>query len=288
MIREVEFYHIDAFSKEEFRGNPAAVVFGNNLSDKEKKQIAAELNLSETAFLSESKIADYKLQWFTPTMEVSLCGHATLAAVHFLNEKGLFTKRKSVSFKTLSGIINCTYEDGKYIMQLPVPKLFEYYDFKDEILDALNLRTNSISNVPFVMLSNGFLFVTVTSLNVLHSLKPDFKKIIQLSAITKTINEIAVFTTEVIDKTSTAHLRFFAPLLGINEDPVTGSACGPLLLVMLKLNLLKKYYDDTYLTFEQGDNMDRKGRVEVKYNSKRNELHIAGHCVTVMKGKIIL
>ncbi len=77
-----------------FCGNPAGVTFSDSLSENEKQLIAKEMNLSETAFISKSNIADYKLQWFTPTKEVNLCGHATIASLHYLFEKG-FSFRKS-------------------------------------------------------------------------------------------------------------------------------------------------------------------------------------------------
>jgi PhzF family phenazine biosynthesis protein len=288
MAREVEYYHIDAFTNEEFKGNPAVVIFDNHLTDIEKLKISNELNLSETAFLSESKIADFKLQWFTTIDEVNLCGHATMAALHFLNEKGFFLKRKSVTLKTLSGIVNCITEDGKYVMQLPVPKLYEYYDFKDEILEALNLRSTSLANLPFLYFKDYYLFVHVSSLDMLWSLKPDYNKIRNLSALTKSFLDIAVFTTETVNNSSVAHLRVFTPAKGADEDPVTGSACGPLLLVLIKLGLIKKYKDNTYVTIEQGDFLDRNGRVGVKFISLKNELYIAGNCVTAMKGKIYI
>ena len=97
---------------------------------------------------------------------------------------------------------------------------------------------------------------------------------------------VAVFTNETIQKDSSAHLRFFAPYHGIDEDPVTGSACGPLLLILIKLGLIKDYRDDSLVIIEQGDVLNRKGRVEVKFNSYKNELIIAGNAITVIKGKL--
>ena len=91
-----------------------------------------------------------------------------------------------------------------------------------------------------------------------------------------------------MEKYSFAHLRFFAPYHGIDEDPVTGSACGPLLLVLLKLGLINNYKDDTFIKIEQGDVLKRNGRVEVKFNSVKNELSISGTAVTVIKGELTL
>ena len=246
------------------------------------------MNLSETAFISKSKIADYKLQWFTPTKEVELCGHATIASLHYLFEKGIISNNQKVSFETLSGIINCSMQNGKYLMQIPIPQLNEFDGCKEEILNALGIDRVDVSDLPFILLDNGYLFIAVKSLNALWKIKPDFKMLNELSETKKEFFDIAVFTNETVEKDSSVHLRFFAPFHGINEDPVTGSACGPLLLVLLKLGLIKNYKDDTFIKMEQGDVLNRNGRVEVKFNSVKNELVISGNAVTVIKGNLTL
>ena len=286
MAKEIEIFQIDAFTTEAFNGNPAGVTLSNDLSENEKQLIAKEMNLSETAFISDSKIADYKLQWFTPTKEVNLCGHATIASLHFLFEKSMISSHQHISFETLSGIINCSCENGKYFMQIPIPQLDEFDGCKEEILEALGIDRTDVSDLPFILLDNGYLFISVNSLNALWKIKPDYKKLKELSDIKKEFFDIAVFTNETIENDSSAHLRFFAPYHGIDEDPVTGSACGPLLLVLIKLGLIKDYMDDSFIKLEQGDVLNRKGRVEVKFNATKNELIIAGNAVTVFKGKL--
>jgi len=286
MAKEIEIFQIDAFTTKAFNGNPAGVTLSNDLSENEKQLIANEMNLSETAFISDSKIADYKLQWFTPAKEVNLCGHATIASLHFLFEKNLISNRQNISFETISGIINCANEVGKYFMQIPTPQLYGFDGCKEEILDALVIDRTDVSDLPFILLDNGYLFISVNSLNALWQIKPDYKKLKEISNNKKEFFDIAVYTTDTIEKDSSAHLRFFAPYHGIDEDPVTGSACGPLLLVLIKQRLIKDYIDDSYIKFEQGDVLNRRGRVEVRFNSKKNELLIAGNAVTVFKGKL--
>ena len=286
MAKEIEIFQIDAFTTEAFNGNPAGVTLSNDLSENEKQLIAKEMNLSETAFISDSKIADYKLQWFTPAKEVNLCGHATIASLHFLFEKNLVSSQQHISFETLSGIINCACEDGKYFMQIPIPQLDEFAGCKEEILGAIGIDAVDVSDLPFILLDNGYLFISVNSLDAVWKIKPDYKKLKELSDIKKEFFDIAVYTTETIENDSSAHLRFFAPYHGIDEDPVTGSACGPLLLVLIKQGLIKDYIDDSVIKFEQGDVLNRMGRVEVRFNSKKNELLIAGNAVTVFKGKL--
>ena len=286
MAKEIDIYQIDAFSTEAFKGNPAGVTFSNLLTENEKQLIAKEMNLSETAFISTSDKAAYKLQWFTPAKEVKLCGHATIASLHYLFEKGLVTENQNVTFETLSGIINCSVENEKYFMQIPIPQLNEFAGCKEEILSALSIDRIYVSDLPFIILDNGYLFICVNSIKALWDLKPDFKALNNLSRTKKEFFDIAVFTTETIEKDSAAHIRFFAPYDGIDEDPVTGSACGPLLLVLIKLSLIKNYKDDLILQIEQGDVLNRNGRVGVKFNSVKNELIISGQAKTVIKGKL--
>jgi PhzF family phenazine biosynthesis protein len=172
-------------------------------------------------------------------------------------------------------------------MQIPTPNLNEFEGCKEEILDAIGVERVSVSDLPFILLDNGYLFICVNSLDVLWNIKPDYKKLHELSVTKKEFFDIAVFTTETIEKDSSAHLRFFAPYHGIDEDPVTGSACGPLLLVLVKLGFIKNYIDNSSIKIEQGDVLNRKGRVDVKFNSLKNELMIAGNAITIIKGKII-
>ena len=285
MEKQIEIYQIDAFTDKSFEGNPAGVTFGDNLNKSEMQKIAKEMNLAETAFLSKSPKADYNLRWFTPATEVELCGHATIASLHFLTEKKLLKNNTNIKFETRSGILKCKAEDGFYFMQIPVFSMKEFNGNKEKIISALNIDPGSLDkNIPFIILENGYLYIYVKDLSTLHKLQPDFRA---LKNITKTENEFncaVVFTLETIDKESFAHSRFFAPFYGIDEDPVTGSANGPFLLVLKKLNLIKNPGNVITLIFEQGDILGRRGRVKVMYNQKSNELYISGQAVTVLKG----
>lgn len=288
MAKEIEIFQIDAFTAKAFQGNPAGVTFSNDLVEDEKQLIAKEMNLSETAFISASKTADYRLQWFTPTKEVDLCGHATIASLHYLFENGMISNNQNISFETRSGRINCSITNRKYFMQIPTPQLDEFDGCKEEILNALGIARVDVFDLPFILLDNGYLFISVNTLDALWKIKPDFNALNELSETKKEFFDVAVFTNETIEKESSAHLRFFAPYHGIYEDPVTGSACGPLLLVLIKLGLINNYIDDSVIVFEQGDFLNRKGRVGVKFNFSKNELTISGNAVTVMRGKLNL
>lgn len=288
MESKLEFYQIDAFTNERFKGNPAAVIYSDTLAEEQMQLIAREMNLSETAFISKSDNADYKLRWFTPAKEVDLCGHATIASLHYLSETKKNELKKTLTFETRSGILNCSFDRDKYLMQIPVPELLEFTGCIEEVLSYLSINRTDVSDLPFIILDNGYLFIGVSSLNALWKLKPDFKSLKDLSINKKEFFDIAVFTTETVDKGSSAHLRFFAPYHGIDEDPVTGSACGPLLLVLQRLGLINNYRDDTKLIFEQGDVLNRKGRVTTIFNALNNKLIISGNAITIAKGTIYL
>ena len=279
-------FQIDSFTTNAFEGNPAGVVKDDSLTTEEMQKIAKEMNLSETAFLQKSNKADYSLRWFTPTVEVDLCGHATIASIHYLKEMDLLVNNSDVTFETRSGVLRCRREDDLYLMQIPIPELEEYENNKKEILDALNITDySSTKNYPFILTNDGILYININTFSDLKNIKPDFDKVYKLTENYNEIKVITVYTTETIDEGSSAHLRFFAPFYGINEDPVTGSANGPLLMVLRHLGILEDS-DDEFITFEQGDIIGRKGRVKVIYSPDTNLLRIAGNAFTVLKGEI--
>jgi trans-2,3-dihydro-3-hydroxyanthranilate isomerase len=277
-MKIIPIYQIDAFTRKPFTGNPAAVVKYDGLSEVEMQLIATEMNLSETAFLEKSDKADFRLRWFTPIMEVDLCGHATIASLHYLKEKGELSENSEVRFDTRSGIIKCFVKNDCYLMQIPGYKQTDFFSCRKEILACLGI-TAAETEGNFILLENGYLYIYIKQLNTLAGLKPDMKVIKSLS--TSGIKALVVYTLETLQKESSAHLRFFGPCYGIDEDPVTGSANGPLFQVLVsagKLNITDE------VQFEQGDYISRPGRVKVKMID--NNIFIAGNAVTVLKGEI--
>src|SRR5512139_1522799 len=177
MKKLIDVYQIDAFTDEPFRGNPAGVVFSNELNSEEMQLIAREFNLSETAFISESNEADFNLRWFTPKVEVRLCGHATIASIHYLLQQGKIKNNSSFTVSTLSGILRCSTKDGIYTLIIPTPKLKLFNGNKDEIIKALNgEKSFNPEKFPFILDDGGYLYIFVSSLKELMSIKPDFKK----------------------------------------------------------------------------------------------------------------
>jgi PhzF family phenazine biosynthesis protein len=287
MGKKINIFQIDAFTDKSFQGNPAGVTFADELTTEEMQLIAKEMNLAETAFLEKSDKADYHLRWFTPAVEVELCGHATIASLHFLNENKLLKEGKEITFDTLSGILKCRFENGKYFMQVPVYSMNEYEGNRNEMLSSLGIDKKNIDEkVPFILAENGYLYINIKSLKALHELKPDYKTLKRLNSKGKEC--VAVYTLETIDKGSFAHSRFFAPYYGIDEDPVTGSMNGPLIQVLIKAGFIKDEGKELSYTFEQGDVLGRRGRVSVRYSSTKKELYISGNAVTMVKGEMAL
>ena len=285
MGKKINIYQIDAFTDRPFSGNPAGVTFADVLTSEEMQLIAKEMNLAETAFLGKSDKADYHLRWFTPAVEVDLCGHATIASLHFLNENKLLKEGQEITFDTLSGILKCRFENGKYFMQIPIYSVKEFTEDKDKILNSLGIDKKDLNeNVASLIVENGYLYINIKSLKALHNLKPDYKTLKELNSHRKEC--VAVYTLETVDKESFAHSRFFAPYYGIDEDPVTGSMNGPLLQVLIKAGFIKDEGKEFNYTFEQGDVLGRRGRVGVRYSSAKKELYISGNAVTMLKGEM--
>jgi trans-2,3-dihydro-3-hydroxyanthranilate isomerase len=283
----IDVCQIDAFTDEPFRGNPAGVVYSDELSTEEMQFIAREFNVAETAFISKSSEANFNLRWFTPKVEVKLCGHATLASIHYLLHQGIIQENSSITFKTLSGILKSSSKNGIHSLSIPIPELKIFDGNKQEIIKALNgEKVINPEKFPFILDDGGYLYISVSSLTDLMNIKPNFRELLDLSTARKGYDAFTLFTTETIEKDNHAHLRFFTPYYGIDEDPVTGSANGPLLLVLRKLGLIEQNTEGKTYTFEQGDVLERKGRVNVSYSPSKNELTISGKAVTVFKGEL--
>ena len=287
MKKLINVCQIDAFTDEPFRGNPAGVVYSDEVTKEEMQFIAREFNASETAFISKSTEADFNLRWFTPTVEVKLCGHATVASIHYLTQMGIIQENSSLTFKTLSGILKCSTKYGIHSLSLPVPELKIFKGNKENIIKALNgEKAVDPAKFPFILDDGGYLYIYVSSLSELMNIKPNFRELLDLSSERNGYDAFTLFTTETLEKENHAHLRFFAPYYGIDEDPVTGSANGPLLLVLRKLGLVEQDTQGKTYTFEQGDVLGRKGRINVSYSLLKNELSISGKAVTVFKGEL--
>ncbi|GAB3396442.1 PhzF family phenazine biosynthesis protein [Azotobacter armeniacus] len=254
-------YQVDAFATRVFEGNPAAVCpLDNWLDDSLLQAIANENNLSETAFFVPTERGFY-LRWFTPIAEVDLCGHATLAAAHVLFEILGFPK-KQITFQTKSGELVVESKEGLLTMNFPArpPILRPIFD---ALVDALGRTPQE------VWTANDYIAV-FESEEIVRSIAPDFAKLQELDLR----GVIVTAPGKDVDFVS----RFFAPKIGVPEDPVTGAAhceLTPYWAQRLGKN-----------TFEARQVSARGGRLSCQL--EENRVILAGKAVTFMVGEIDL
>ena len=260
---------VDAFTDRPFAGNPAAVCLLNGPAEPEWMQsVAREMNLSETAFLYSRQNA-FSLRWFTPAVEVELCGHATLASAHALWEEGVLDPMESALFDTLSGRLAATRRGDGIEMDFPA-EYAQTCEPPPGLLDSLGGVT------PVAVARNRFdILIEVADEATVRALRPDFQ---QLSSVAvRGVMVTARAGNELVASGVDFVSRFFAPAVGVDEDPVTGSAhccLGPWWAGRLGTDdLLGRQVSD------------RGGTVGVRVRSDR--VLLAGRAVTVLKGELL-
>lgn len=273
-MKKISVYQVDSFTKELFKGNPAGVVTNaDGLSDYQMQMIAREMNNSETAFILSPDADDHKLRirFFTPKIEVPTCGHATVAA-HYV--RAIENKLPSCTIKHKIGIgilpvdVVKTENEYKIFMTQGKPEFISTLlsDRQDEIISALDLNRSELNRkCPMQIVSTGHskVMIGINNKKVLNSIKPDFFKLADISRKIK-FNGYFVFTLDSDDKEILAHGRMFAPAIGINEDPVTGNANGPLGAYLIKHNLIEFEGNKFRFKAKQGEAIDRPGIIEVE------------------------
>lgn len=209
---ELQIYQVDAFTSELFKGNPAGVCITDSaLEESLMLAIAAEMAVSETAFLS---LDTMQLKWFTPKVEVKLCGHGTLAVAHVLKSIGMFQCGDSIAFNTLSGVLTAELNSDSIDLAFPAAELDFSVDRDADIIRLLGLSDNDI--VDYGMFDTKQ-FIVVNDEKKLLELQPDF------NALKARQGRGILVTAKSSDKQDFTS-RYFAPWVGVDEDPVTGSA----------------------------------------------------------------
>ncbi len=253
---------VDAFANEAFSGNPAAVCVMEQAADEKWMQaVALEMNLSETAFLYPAD-GGYNLRWFTPASEVNLCGHATLASAFVLFEDGLVDKSKPVSFFTKSGELKTAYIDGLIELDFPAIETKECSP-PEGLLTSLGVTSQ------YVARAGEDYLVVVSSDEIVRDVRPDFGRLARLPVRGAIVTGRSRFDYDFVS-------RFFAPLYGINEDPVTGSAHCAL------TPYWAKELGKTELTAYQAS--QRGG--ELMLELKGDRVKIRGNAVITMRGNL--
>ncbi|MBE9197961.1 MULTISPECIES: PhzF family phenazine biosynthesis protein [unclassified Nodularia (in: cyanobacteria)] len=259
-------FQVDAFSKRCFAGNPAAVcVLSECRDDAWMQNVAQEMNLSETAFLVRQDDG-FSLRWFTPMVEVPLCGHATLASAHVLWSAGYLLPDEVARFYTKSGVLMAKCLDEWIELDFPV-NLSQETVAPPELSEALGVPCKSV-----LQNSLGYL-VEVESEDLVRQMQPNFQQL-------KKLPIADVIVTSQTDAGSEYDFvsRFFAPGLGIDEDPVTGAAhC------CLAAFWRDRLHKDEFLAFQASR---RGGVVKVRYPGG-DRVFLSGQAVTVMRGELM-
>ena len=254
----VPIIHVDTFVEEGFRGNAAAVCILPGPADPSWMQsLAHEMNVSETAFFYH-KTTGFNLRWFSPLIEVDLCGHGTLAVAHVLRQQGYFTDRPTAQFLTRSGLLTAQLQDE--LIELDFPSLPQR-----ETAPPLELREALGAPLKYVGTDGDDYLVELHSEDAVRSLRPEFNLLSTIPARAIIVTSVA-WSTE-YDVVS----RVFAPRLGIDEDPVTGSAhccLGPFWMAKLRKKELIAYQTSA-----------RGGVLRLRLNGER--LSLSGKAVTV-------
>ncbi|HEY3174584.1 MAG TPA: PhzF family phenazine biosynthesis protein [Candidatus Polarisedimenticolia bacterium] len=294
--RSISILQVDAFTTRPFAGNPAGVVLEpGDLGEDEMLLIAREMNLSETAFLlpPSGPEADLRVRWMTPAAEVDLCGHATVATFHAALEEGRLAPG-AYRMECRAGVLPIDLrrdETGWPVVRLglPVPALEETNLAACRIAEPLGIETDDLSGRLPLMRTGEWLLAPLSGLDAMRRVRPDLKALLDLHEELG-LGSTIVLTTETLEPGSAVHVRMFAPGFGIDEDPVTGSAEGPVAAYLVRHGLLEPSASTRYIA-EQGDIIGRPGRIEVEVTREAGRIRsitIAGHAVTVLRGTISL
>ena len=262
----IPIFQVDAFAEEPFKGNPAGVCLLPGPADAAWMQnVAAEMNVAETAFpLAEGD--GFRLRWFTPKVEVKLCGHATLATAHILYERGILAPDQEARFETLSGLLTARRDGDLIELDFPArPPLPKPPEWADAVVGALGIKPVYIG-----MSAEDVLFEAVDE-EAVRSIKPDFAMLRSLPA------RGVIVTSRSSDKRFDFVSRFFAPAVGVDEDPVTGSSHTVL------VPYWAKRLGRTSFTATQAS--ARGGVLYLRLDGDR--VRIAGSALTVIRGEIL-
>ncbi|MDC6362621.1 MULTISPECIES: PhzF family phenazine biosynthesis protein [Flavobacteriaceae] len=233
---------VNAFVDKGKGGNPAGVVLdADNFSQSQKLHIAKEVGLSETAFVSKSETADFKLEFFTPTRQIAHCGHATVATFSYLEQLGKVPKQNS-SKETIDGNRDIKLVEGLAFMEQRAPKYGELTLVKDFILESLGLDASDLMShaaLQYVNTGNAFFVIPVKNENILGHISPKQELIQQLSEAFDLVG-FYPFAIDMDEPMFDATARMFAPRYGIDEEAATGMAAGPLACYLHDILGLKK------------------------------------------------
>jgi PhzF family phenazine biosynthesis protein len=266
MNSKLTLFQVDAFTTEPFKGNPAGVcILGKEMPDEWMQNIAAEIHVSETAFVSGSR-DNYSIRFFTPESEIPLCGHATLSTAHILYETGIASADEEIKLMSNAGKLTIRSSEGWIIMNFPA-----YNRVKSGLLGRFEKVVGTRPSELY-RTGHGWMLALLKSEGEVRNMKPDLKQMKNSE-----FGDLIV-TAPSDDKNFDFCVRCFAPALGIDEDPVTGSAhCA---LVPFWHNKTGK---NKFLSHQVSK---REGILKAEL--KGNRVEISGQAVTVFKAELLI
>ncbi len=304
VMPDLRYAVVDAFASEPFTGNPAAVVFdADELEDKAMQAIASEFNLSETTFVLRPRRADaaVRFRWFTPGVEVSMCGHATLAAVHALVEDGqcdalredasAALRIESLGGSLLAGMEAVDADAGEWLtwIVLVPPTLTPREINTDKLAELLRTTPDAWEpDCPTVVTQDQDLIIVVRDFVRLNELKPDFQLLAHWCSRQR-LRGLCVATMRTLAPAIHVQSRFFAPAAGVDEDPVTGSVHGPLAAYLVQQGLAELSDGFAHLRCVQAKAGGRAGSLHAIVSPRDGggyDVRLAGRCFTTMRGSI--
>ena len=296
----MKFYIVDAFADNIFGGNPAGVVMiegGEYPPFDIMLKTAAELGFSETAFVKKLGSGRYELKFMTPTDEVDLCGHATIASFSIIGNASQISESTSNKYTgiTKAGEINIEVSKDLIMMDMVDPQIIreirdEYLWNEIRITMGLVAKKNDISDSIYpAIVSTGLpdILLPVDTIDELNSINPDFDALSQLSKAYKAVG-VHAFTVDQSDSGQSIHCRNFAPLYGIPEEAATGTANGALTYYLKTKRIIK---DNEQNTIMQGESMGRPSRIisVCKEDEKGNtKVKVGGSTATLAEGNIYI
>jgi len=268
-----KFVQVDAFTPVPFLGNPAAVcILAAPRSADWMQAVAREMNLAETAFLTRQEDG-FNLRWFTPAVEVDLCGHATLASAHILWEGGHLQANEQARFHTRSGLLTAVRNGDWIEMDFPATPPAAV-SMPVGLLQGLGVEA---ADVVYVGKDQFDYVIEVASEEIVRGIQPDFVQLLALDARGIIVTSRALLAGEGQSSSYDFVSRFFGPRVGVNEDPVTGSAhCA------LAPYWCSKFGRDSLVGYQASL---RGGTVRVHINGERVQL--GGQAVTVLQGEFV-
>lgn len=283
----MRFYIVDAFTDSPFGGNPAGVMLldrGTDFpSDEQMRLVAAKLRYSETAFARQDGATAFTTRYFTPTGEIDLCGHATIATFGTLHHEGIVPNGTICHNHTLAGTLEVSVGDT-VLMQMAQPVVSDVH------VDVERLHRIMAGDAalqwpewPAEIVSTGLpdIMMPVVSVDALHGLKPDMDA---LSALSSELGVTGVHAFAIAGDDYTAHVRNFGPLYGIPEESATGTANAALTHYLLRHRLID---GGAMCRFLQGEAMGRPSVVCTRHTSDQR-IDVGGSCRIIAKGHLTI